>query len=65
VTTVEEENLMEWCDRCLFPHSPCEVNKEVEEDEYDDTDDDSCMMKNLTISQNKATLTELITARTT
>ncbi|KAH9330978.1 hypothetical protein KI387_003086, partial [Taxus chinensis] len=63
VATVEEANEIEWCDRCFFPHAPCDEEKEVEEVD-DDTDDDVCMVGCSTSSQQGVTLIELISAKT-
>ncbi|KAH9301366.1 hypothetical protein KI387_012949, partial [Taxus chinensis] len=64
VTTVEEANVIEWCDRCFLPHSPCDVDQEVEEVDDDETYDDVCMMESPANSQQGETSTELISART-
>lgn len=59
VTIVEEAHVIDWCDKCFFPHSPCDLSKEVEE-AYGDV----CIMGCPKNSQQRASSTELISSRT-
>ncbi|KAH9309900.1 hypothetical protein KI387_037811, partial [Taxus chinensis] len=49
---VDEAREIEWCDNNFLPHSPCVVERGVEEETNDDeTDDYECMMDSSTISE--------------
>ncbi|KAH9302568.1 hypothetical protein KI387_014151, partial [Taxus chinensis] len=36
IATVEEANVIEWCDRCFLPKSPCDLDQEIEEADDDE-----------------------------
>ncbi|KAH9303622.1 hypothetical protein KI387_008026, partial [Taxus chinensis] len=41
VTVVEETcKVIDWCDKCFMPNSPCEEDQQQEEEADDDNDDD-------------------------